>query len=91
MMGVRLTTDEFQELVAKALDTLPQEVLDLLDNVDVLTQLWPSADQMDETDTKSGYGLLGLYEGTPLIRQGALQLGAAGPGHPLPATDRGNL
>ena len=67
MMGVRLTTDEFQELVAKALDTLPQEVLYLLDNVDVLTQLWPSADQMDETDTKSGYGLLGLYEGTPLI------------------------
>ena len=67
LMGVRLSSDDFQQLVAKALDTLPQEALELLDNVDVLTQLWPSSDQMEETDTTNGYGLLGLYEGTPLI------------------------
>ena len=66
-MTVRLSAKAFEQLVADALDSLPHEVLELLDNVDVLTQYWPSADQLEETDTASGYGLLGLYEGTPLI------------------------
>lgn len=66
-MSVRLSTDAFQRLVADAMDSLPAEVLELLDNVDVQTQLWPSVDQLEETGTRNGYGLLGLYEGTPLI------------------------
>ena len=66
-MSVRLSTDAFQQLVANALDSLPDEVMDLLDNVDVQTQLWPTVDQLEETGTRTGYGLLGLYEGTPLI------------------------
>ena len=66
-MAVRLTTTAFQHLVADALDNLPQEVHDALDNVEVLTQLWPSADQLEEVDGGNAYGLLGLYEGIPLI------------------------
>lgn len=66
-MSVRLSTDAFQQLVADALDSLPVDALELLDNVDVQTQLWPTVDQLEETGTRSGYGLLGLYEGTPLI------------------------
>lgn len=66
-MAVRLSADAFQGLVAEAMDGLPHQVLELLDNVDVLTQLWPTVDQLEETETGSDYGLLGLYEGTPLI------------------------
>ncbi len=65
-MSVRLSPDAFQELVADALDSLPSEVLELLDNVDVHTAFWPSVDQLEETGIGNGYGLLGLYEGTPL-------------------------
>ena len=66
-MSVRLSQDDFQGLVAGAMEDLPLEVVELLDNVDVLTQDWPSADQLEETGIENGYGLLGLYEGTPLI------------------------
>jgi predicted Zn-dependent protease with MMP-like domain len=69
-MAVRLSSDAFQQLVADALESLPQEVHDILDNVDVQTQLWPSVDQLDETGTEDGYGLLGLYEGISLAERG---------------------
>ena len=66
-MSVRLSADAFEQLVADALESLPVEALELLDNVEVMAQLWPSAEQLEETGTANGYGLLGLYEGTPLI------------------------
>lgn len=62
-----LSPDAFLELVADALEGLPQEVHDALDNVEVLTQEWPSPEQLDYTEGADRYGLLGLYEGVPLI------------------------
>jgi predicted Zn-dependent protease with MMP-like domain len=45
---------------------LPQAVHDALDNVEVVTQEWPSPDQLDYTEGDDRYALLGLYEGIPL-------------------------
>lgn len=51
----------FDAAVADALDQVPEELLDLLDNVVVLVEDEPeSADE----------GLLGLYEGVPLTERG---------------------
>ena len=61
-----LSTDAFMALVADALEGLPQEVHDALDNVEVVTQEWPSPDQLDFTEGEDRYALLGLYEGIPL-------------------------
>lgn len=47
----------FEGLVSDALDALPDEVLDLLDNVAVIVEDDPPADDPQ---------LLGLYEGVPL-------------------------
>ena len=69
-MAVRLTTTQFERLVADALEGLPQEVHDILDNVEVMTQHWPSAEQMEDTGTEHDHGLLGLYEGIPLADRG---------------------
>ena len=69
-MAVRLTTIQFERLVADALEGLPQEIHDILDNVEVMTQHWPSAEQMEDTGTEHDYGLLGLYEGIPLVDRG---------------------
>jgi predicted Zn-dependent protease with MMP-like domain len=56
----------FEELVAEALDGLPDWVAERLDNVEVLIEeLPPSRDR----------GLLGVYEGIPLTKRG---LGYAG-------------
>ncbi len=54
--------DRFEELVAEALDELPAWVHQRLDNVDVLIEDRPAADQPRN--------LLGLYEGIPLTERG---------------------
>jgi len=53
--------DRFEELVADAMDGLPDWVHERLDNVDVLVEDEPPADQPN---------LLGLYEGIPLTGRG---------------------
>ena len=61
LVAVRITPERFEELVAEALDGLPEWVRDRMENVDVLVESHPP----DEHP-----GLLGLYEGVPLTRRG---------------------
>lgn len=56
-----MTREDFEELVAEALDRIPQELTRLMDNVAVFVEDEPPADSPD---------LLGLYEGTPLTERG---------------------
>lgn len=56
-----MTREEFEEAVADALDAVPAELMDLLDNVVFLIENEP-----DESDPD----LLGLYEGIPLTARG---------------------
>ena len=58
--------DEFEELVRQALEELPEEFLERLDNVDVVVQRWPSHRQLETAEVPRGDTLLGLYEGIPL-------------------------
>ncbi len=50
----------FEELVARALDGVPPELADLMDNVVVLIEPEPPAEDPD---------LLGLYDGVPLTER----------------------
>jgi predicted Zn-dependent protease with MMP-like domain len=56
-----MTREEFEELVAEALDRIPPELTRLMDNVAVFVEDEPPAGTPD---------LLGLYEGTPLTERG---------------------
>jgi predicted Zn-dependent protease with MMP-like domain len=58
---VELSLAEFEDAVADALDQVPAELLDLMDNVVVLVEQEPPADEPDD--------LLGLYVGTPLTER----------------------
>lgn len=58
---LEMTREEFEELVAEALDRIPPELMRLLDNVAVFVE-----DEPDPSDPT----LLGLYEGTPLTERG---------------------
>jgi predicted Zn-dependent protease with MMP-like domain len=57
---VELSEDEFDDLVAEALDTLPPDLARLMDNVVVFV----------ENQKPGRPGLLGLYEGVPLTSRG---------------------
>ena len=63
---------EFNRLVERALETLPEEFLERLENVSIIVQDEPSPEQLDETDDPDSV-LFGLYEGVPLTeRPGSL-------------------
>jgi predicted Zn-dependent protease with MMP-like domain len=63
---MRVSFETFERLVIKALDSLPGPILSHLDNVEVVIEDWPSAEQLEEAGG-NGDTLLGLYEGVPHI------------------------
>lgn len=65
---MRLTHDEFEDLVVAALDSLPEDLLELMENVDVTIEHWPSRDQLEDAGIDRGT-LLGLYQGIPLTER----------------------
>ncbi len=67
-----LSERRFRELVAEALDGLPSEWGELLDNIAVVVEDEPSAEELRELgmDPDEGDELLGIYQGTPLGERG---------------------
>jgi len=67
-----LSERRFRELVAEALDDLPAEFGELLDNVVVVVEDEPTAEELRELGMSPDEGdeLLGLYQGTPLDARG---------------------
>jgi predicted Zn-dependent protease with MMP-like domain len=60
----------FEELVSAAIESLPDEFLSKLENIDVVVQDWPTADQLHRARLGSDHSLLGLYQGIPLTKRG---------------------
>ena len=60
---------KFEQLVARAVDSLPDEFHDRMENIDVVVEDQPSLIQLRELGKKRGESLLGLYEGVPLTHR----------------------
>lgn len=64
---VEISEEEFEEAVGDALDLVPPELMNAVDNVVFLIEEEPTEEQMVGTELVDGKpGLLGLYEGTAL-------------------------
>jgi predicted Zn-dependent protease with MMP-like domain len=70
----------FERIVIRALDRLSPEVVAMLDNVEVIVEDEPTAEQLAQgrgyPEPRAGAGddeetLFGLYEGVPLTRRGS--------------------
>ena len=61
--------EHFEELVRRALATVPGEIAQRIDNVDVQVEDWPSSQQLTAARVPPGRTLLGLYQGIPLTRR----------------------
>ena len=57
--------DKFEKIVIDAVTGMPSEFKELLDNIDICIQDWPSREQLKSVGLRDKYELLGLYEGTP--------------------------
>jgi predicted Zn-dependent protease with MMP-like domain len=61
----------FEAMVAQALDDLPDEFRDAMDNVEVVVEDWPDAETMQRAGVGHPSQLLGFYHGVPLTRRGS--------------------
>ena len=59
----------FRSLVSEAIDGLPSEIRDQLDNVDVVVEDWPSRTVLARAGRQHPAQLLGFYEGIPQTRR----------------------
>jgi len=59
----------FEQLVAQAIDNLPDEIHERLENVDIVVADNPTRDQLRHLKGRRGEMLLGLYEGVPLTER----------------------
>jgi len=62
--------EEFEWLVTRAVDSLPEEFRTKLENIDVVVEDQPLPGQLAEMGLGRGEILLGLYEGVPQTRRG---------------------
>lgn len=62
------TEPTFEELVAQALDSLPDHLAEALTNVEVVVEDEPPAEYL--ATLPSGHTLLGHYHGVPLTKRG---------------------
>ena len=66
----RVKKQDFHELVERALEELPPELAELLDNVAIVVEDWPDY-STPLVDVEKGDVLYGLYEGVPLTQRTA--------------------
>lgn len=65
---VEISEEQFEDLVADALESIPPELAEQLENIAVIVQDWPTEEQL-----RGRRGtLLGLYEGIDLTRRSPL-------------------
>jgi predicted Zn-dependent protease with MMP-like domain len=63
---------DFRRLVSEALEDLPAEFMERMNNVEIVVAGMPTPDQEALSEGGDEEGLLmGLYEGTPLTERGA--------------------
>ena len=72
---MQISDDQFQDLINRALETLPGEHVKNIANVAILYEEEPTPEQRQKLLLRNDQTLLGLYEGTPLSqRQGTARL-----------------
>jgi len=64
-----METEKFEQLVAQAIESLPEEIQERLENIDIIVADEPTPAQLHHEELGRGQTLLGLYEGIPLTKR----------------------
>jgi predicted Zn-dependent protease with MMP-like domain len=68
---LEISDEEFDKLITRAMNELPQKYIRGLDNVAIVYEDNPTDEQKIKMKLDNQHLLLGLYEGIPLTRRGA--------------------
>lgn len=74
-MPYRVSNTSFAELVKRAVEDLPPEFAEFLEEVPIEIRTRPTAEQMKRLGLRRNDLLLGLYEGRPRTRRSVLDSG----------------
>lgn len=66
-----LSDEQFDQLITRAMDELPQQYIRGLDNVAIVYADDPTPEQKEKMHLDNNHLLLGLYEGIPMTKRGA--------------------
>lgn len=61
---------QFDAIISDALDSLPPRFADAVDNVEVVSELWPTDVDLRDGHAPPGSTLFGLYRGVPQTKRG---------------------
>jgi predicted Zn-dependent protease with MMP-like domain len=67
--GFYISRRRFEEIVSEAIDEIPEMLWNVVDNMVVTVEEWPSRRQIESVGLPPGNTLLGLYEGIPLTKR----------------------
>lgn len=65
-----MNKDEFEKIVAEGIDAIPDEFIKKMNNVVIVTQDQPTAQQKRKLKIRKGWTLFGLYEGVSQLDRG---------------------
>lgn len=68
---IEVSDEQFDTLITRAMDELPQEYIKGLDNVAIVQADEPTEEQAIKMKLDHNHLLLGLYEGIPLTQRGS--------------------
>ncbi len=60
---------QFERIVAEALDSLPLDFQEKMQNVDVVIKDWPTREELRRAGLRHGQGMFGLYDGVPVTER----------------------
>lgn len=66
---LEVSDEQFEQMINKAMDSLPKAHMQALKNVAIVYEDEPSETQRQDLKLQCGQTLFGLYEGVPLIRR----------------------
>ncbi len=64
-----LSREEFRQLVARAVESLPSRVIERLSNVDIVVKARPTSEELAMAEIDPRETLFGLYTGIPLTKR----------------------
>lgn len=67
---LEISDEQFEKLISQAMDELPQDYIERLDNIAVVYEDDPSEEQRQRLRLHRGQSLYGLYEGIPKTKRG---------------------
>jgi predicted Zn-dependent protease with MMP-like domain len=65
-----MNKDEFENIVAQGIEAIPEEFISKMNNVVIVAQDRPTAEQMRKLKVRKGWTLFGLYEGVSQLDRG---------------------